>query len=105
MVEAFACIADSSKSMRTGNQLAPLGSANYSREELVAEMGSAFLCAEAGIESTLDNSAAYLKGWLEAMKGDTRMIVMAASAAQRAANFILGQSIQESAGCESASRL
>lgn len=46
-------------------RLAAFGFADYSREELIAEKGSAFICAEAGIESTLDNSAAYLKGWLE----------------------------------------
>ncbi len=73
-----------------GSRLAAFGSADYSREELIAEMGSAFLCAEARIENTLDNSAAYLKGWLEALKGDTRMIITAASAAQCAADFILG---------------
>ena len=86
-----------------GSRLAAFGSADYSREELVAEMGSAFLCAEAGIESTLDNSAAYLKGWLGALKGDSRLIVTAASAAQRAADFILGWNVQESAESESAS--
>ena len=85
-----------------GSRLTAFGSADYSREELVAEMGSAFLCAEAGIESTLDNSAAYLKGWLEALKGDARLIVTAASAAQRAADFILGRNTYESAECESA---
>jgi antirestriction protein ArdC len=58
-------------------------------------MGSVFLCAEAGIENTLDNSATYLKGWLGAVKGDSRLIVTAASAAQRAADFILGKSAQE----------
>jgi antirestriction protein ArdC len=78
-----------------GSKLAAFGSADYSREELVAEMGSAFLCAEAGIESTLDNSAAYLKGWLGALRGDTRLIVTAASAAQRAADFILGRDYPE----------
>lgn len=35
----------------------------YSREELVAEFGAAFLCARAGIDNTLDNSAAYIAGW------------------------------------------
>lgn len=74
-----------------GSQLAAFGSANYSREELIAELGSAFLCAEAGIENTLENSAAYLKGWLGALRGDARLIVTAASAAQRAADFILYQ--------------
>lgn len=58
-------------------------------------MGSAFLCSDAGIESTLDNSAAYLKGWLGALKGDARLIVTAASAAQRAADFILGRDCLE----------
>jgi antirestriction protein ArdC len=86
-----------------GSRLAAFGSADYSREELVAEMGSAFLCAESGIESTLDNSAAYLKGWLGALKGDARLIVTAASAAQRAADFILGRKAQESAESESVS--
>jgi antirestriction protein ArdC len=50
-----------------------------------------------GIKSTLDNSAAYLKGWLAALKGAARLIVTAASTAQRAADFILGQNAQESA--------
>jgi len=85
-----------------GSRLAAFGSVDYSREELVAEMGSAFLCAEAGIESTLDNSAAYLKGWLGALRGDARLIVTAASAAQRAADFILGRNSQECAESESA---
>ena len=79
----------------SGNTLAAFGSGDYSREELVAEMSSAYLCAEAGIESTLSNSAAYLKGWLEVLRGDTRMIVTAASAAQRAADFVLGQNVEE----------
>ncbi|MDQ3254611.1 MAG: zincin-like metallopeptidase domain-containing protein [Acidobacteriota bacterium] len=86
-----------------GSQLAAFGSADYSREELIAELGSAFLCAEAGIQSTLDNSSAYLKGWLEALRGDARLMVTAASAAQRAADFILGRNAQKSAECETAS--
>ena len=76
-----------------GSQLAAFGSANYSCEELIAEMGSAFLSVEAGIENTLSNSAAYLRGWLEVLKADARMIVTAASAAQRAADFILGRDV------------
>jgi antirestriction protein ArdC len=47
-----------------GEQLAPFGSPDYSREELVAEMGAAFLCGEAGIlEPQLPQSAAYIAGW------------------------------------------
>ena len=86
-----------------GSELPVFGSGDYSREELVAEMSSAYLCAEAGIESTLSNSAAYLKGWLEVLRGDTRMIMTAASAAQGAADFILGQNAQECAESEPAS--
>lgn len=69
--------------------LAPFGSPDYSREELVAELGSAFVCAEAGITTTLENSAAYLDSWLQALKADARLIVTAASAAQAACDFIL----------------
>lgn len=67
------------------------GSEDYSREELIAEMTSAFLCAHCGIDnSTTDQSAAYLASWVKALKGDPRLVVTAASAAQRAANLILG---------------
>ena len=68
------------------------GSTPYAREELVAEMGAAFLSGHAGIvERTLDNSAAYIKAWLERLKDDRRLIVQAAAAAQKAADFILSK--------------
>lgn len=64
----------------------------YSKEELIAEMGSAFLCARAGIAaSTRDNHAAYIKGWLKALKNDPKMVVQAAGKAQKAADLILGE--------------
>ena len=66
------------------------GSANYSKEELIAEFGSAFLCAHAGIDNTLDNSAAYIAGWLKALKGNNKLAITAASAAQKAADYVLG---------------
>lgn len=66
------------------------GSHNYGREELVAEMSSAMLCGTAGIEATIDNSAAYLQSWIKAIKEDTKAIVWAASRAEAAANYILG---------------
>jgi antirestriction protein ArdC len=66
------------------------GDANYSREELVAEMGAAFLCGVAGIDNqTVEQSAAYLKGWLSALQADPRMLVVAAAQAQKAADYIL----------------
>ena len=68
------------------------GDANYSREELVAEMGAAFLCGVAGIDNaTVHQSAAYLHGWLAALKADTRLLVIAAAQAQKAADYILGR--------------
>lgn len=66
------------------------GSTPYAREELVAEMGAAFLCGQAGIvERTLDNSAAYVAGWLERLRNDSKLVIVAAAQAQKAADFIL----------------
>lgn len=67
----------------------------YSREELVAEMGAAFVGMEAGIVTdSHEQSAAYLQNWLIQLKSSDhrRWIVQAASQAARAADFILGQS-------------
>jgi antirestriction protein ArdC len=75
--------------------VAAFGSATYSKEELIAEMGAAFLCAEHGIDSTLENSAAYLQGWIKALKGDSSLAISAAGAASKAANFILGKTTTE----------
>ena len=64
----------------------------YAEEELVAEMGASFLCAHAGIiEAELENSAAYLQGWIDALKSKDAKgwIIRAASQAQKAADFIL----------------
>ena len=67
------------------------GSDPYAKEELIAEMGSAFLCGYAGIaDRTIDSSAAYLEGWLKQLKEDKTLIVHAAAQAQKAADFILG---------------
>ena len=71
--------------------LAPFGSPGYSREELIAEMGAAFLCAASGISPpTIEQSASYLQSWINVLKGDKRLVVNAASAAQKAADLILG---------------
>lgn len=68
------------------------GTADYAREELVAEMASAYLCAECGIDnSVIENQSAYLSGWIKVLKGDSKLIVTAASQAQKAANLILGR--------------
>jgi antirestriction protein ArdC len=58
---------------------------------LVAELGAAFLCARSGISNvTIDNSAAYLAGWLRVLKADRRAVVFAAAAARRAVELIAG---------------
>lgn len=64
----------------------------YAEEELVAEMGASFLNAHAGlIEDEINNSAAYLQSWINALKGKDAKgwIIRAASQAQKAANYIL----------------
>jgi len=72
------------------------GSESYSKEELVAELGASMLCGVAGIAPrTLDNSAAYLRSWINRLKGDSRLILSASSQAQKASDFILGKSQQE----------
>lgn len=70
-------------------QLNEFGSESYSKEELVAEMCAAMLCGVTGISpATLENSAAYLKTWIARLKSDSKLIVQAASAAQKAADYI-----------------
>ncbi len=72
-------------------EIAPFGTPLYSKEELVAEMGAAFLCGFAGIEhATIDNSAAYIQGWLMKLKNDKKLIIIAATRHKKAANYILG---------------
>jgi antirestriction protein ArdC len=77
------------------------GSTPYAKEELVAEMGAAFLCGQAGIvERTLDNSAAYVGSWLQRLKDDRKLVVHAAAQAQKAADFILARTYAEESGVE-----
>ncbi|MCH7402261.1 zincin-like metallopeptidase domain-containing protein [Belliella kenyensis] len=63
----------------------------YSREELTAEMGASFLCNHTRImnEDLLDNSAAYIKVWLDRLRSDKRLLLEAASKAQKAVEYIL----------------
>ena len=68
------------------------GSDPYCKEELIAELGSAFLCGQSGIvERTIDSSAAYIQGWVKQLRQDKTLIVYAAAQAQKAADFILGR--------------
>ena len=63
----------------------------YSKEELVAEIGASYLCAETGIflPELQTNSKAYIQSWISALKNDKQMIYFAASQAQKARDFIV----------------
>ena len=75
--------------------IAPFGSQTYTKEELTAELGAAYLCGISGISAqTIENSAAYLAGWLNRLRDDKRFFFEAAQKAQRAANFIQNISYQ-----------
>src|SRR5258706_8400220 len=70
-------------------QLNTFGSESYSKEELIAEMGAAMLCGVTGITpATIQNSASYLQHWIERLRGNSKLLVSAASQAQKAADFI-----------------
>ena len=78
-------------------KLNPFGSEDYSKEELIAEMGASFLRAHASIESdkVQNNSAAYIASWLKNLKDNPKMVVCAASAAQSACDWVLGKRYKE----------
>lgn len=69
----------------------------YGFEELVAELGAAFLSATCGLDnsSRLDDASAYVAGWLKALRDDKKLLLQAASAAQKAADFILGKAEEQ----------
>ncbi|MFI5107530.1 MAG: ArdC family protein [Terriglobales bacterium] len=68
------------------------GDENYSREELIAELGAAFLCGITGIENkTINNSSSYLQSWLQVLRSDSRLVLVAAGQAQKAVDLILSR--------------
>lgn len=72
------------------------GSNDYSKEELVAEIGASMLTGFAGISNeTFDNSVAYIQSWLNELKNDKTLIVKAAGQAQKAVDYIMGVSYKE----------
>lgn len=74
-------------------QAAAFGSSEYSKEELVAEIGAAALINLVGIETikTFKNSAAYIQNWLRVLRNDNKFIVSASGKAEKAVKFILGE--------------
>lgn len=82
------------------NRTAAFGNEDYSREELVAEMGAAICCCTCGLdtEKSRKNSAAYLQGWMRALKDDVQLIIAAASRAEKAVELIMGNTLETAAG-------
>jgi antirestriction protein ArdC len=73
------------------------GDPTYAKEELVAEMGAAYLCGVCGIaNTTIANSAAYLQSWMQVLRHDPILLVQAAAQAQKAADYI--QNLQPESG-------
>lgn len=68
------------------------GGTDYSKEELTAEIGSAYILNRLGIETskTFRNSSAYIQNWLQVLKNDSKFIVSASSKAEKAVNYIFG---------------
>jgi len=72
------------------------GSESYSKEELVAELGAAFLCSHCGIDNTtIDQSASYIQSWIKRLKNDKTLIISASGLAQKSTDFILGKTFGE----------
>jgi antirestriction protein ArdC len=77
-------------------EMAEFGSELYSIEELIAEMGSAYLSSFTGIQhKNIEHNASYIKGWLGKLINDKRFIVQASGQAQKAVDFIMNQQVDE----------
>src|SRR6266481_130018 len=70
------------------------GSRNYAAEELIAELGAAFLCAEFGFDGDVRN-AGYIGPWVELLKADKRAFFTACSQASKAADYLRGLALAD----------
>ena len=82
---------------RLNRQFGRFGDEAYAREELRAELASAFLAGETGIGGSTDSHAAYVGSWIKALKNDRREIFRAASDASKIVNFMLGRTEEATA--------
>lgn len=76
------------------------GSHQYSFEELVAEIGAGMLCEISGIPMDVENSQAYLNGWIKVLKSEPKWIIKAVNEAKKAVEFILGHKIDQNTETE-----
>ncbi len=82
---------------KTITEMAEFGSEPYSMEELIAELGAAYLNSFTGIlDKEIESSAAYISGWLEKLRNDKRFIISASGQAQKAVDLILNRQEVES---------
>lgn len=76
-------------------EICKFGDENYGLDELISEITSSFLCAEAGLQNeTLSNNAAYLASWLRTLKAEPKMLITAAQAAEKACDYVLGRTFE-----------
>ncbi len=89
---------------REGIRNGYFGTQVYSQEELIAEMGAAYLCQIAQIDTTetIQNSAAYIASWVSHLKNNPKWIVQASSKAREAAEYLLTGQVQGGANCAAA---
>lgn len=81
---------------KTITEMTEFGSEPYSIEELIAELGSAYLNSYTGIlDKEIQNSVSYIQGWLTKLRDDKRFIVQASGQAQRAVDYILNLSVSK----------
>jgi len=86
------------KARRDRDRTRRFGGASYAMEELVAELGAAFLCAELGISAQpREDHAGYIAHWLEVMREDAAAIFTAAAKASEAAKYLKGTADEERA--------
>lgn len=72
------------------------GSQSYSKEELIAEMGASFLSGHCGfVDTTIEQSASYINGWLSRLRNDKKFIIQAAQQTQKAVDYILDRNNEE----------
>lgn len=85
---------------RVGRDLSnAFGTAGYAHEELIAELGAAYVCASLGVPPTVRH-ANYIASWLELLRGDKRAIFKAASAASKAADWLLDRHVSTFVGLD-----
>jgi len=75
--------------------MSEFGSDSYSNEELIAELGSCYLAAYAGIETQIQSSLAYIHSWLSRLRENRKVMLHVSSYEQKASDYILGEGLNQ----------